>query len=112
MALYRYYACSEEPYSGDVEMKNHIEMHRYCDGAIYKFYLVEDGAATRYRREDKNIWILRHPQFGWIIWDDIDNTLMSRPWDTPINQQDDIPPQGDWVSKKDKNSFVYKLRYV
>jgi hypothetical protein len=46
------------------------------------------------------------------IWDDIDNTLMSRPWDTPINQQDDIPPQGDWVSKKDKNSFVYKLRYV
>ena len=92
-------------------MTNYIEMYRYCDGAIYKFYLVEDEAAVRYRRQDKNIWIIRHPDYGWVIWDETDNSLMSRPWDTPITKQGDQPPQGVWVSKKEKNSFVYKLRY-
>ena len=93
-------------------MSNYIEMHRYCDGAIYKFYPVEDNASVRYKRDDKNIWIIKHPDYGWVIWDEIDNTLMSRPWDTPISMQGDQPPQGDWVSKKDKNSFVYKLHYI
>jgi hypothetical protein len=91
-----------------------IEMRRYSDGAVYRFLPApagEDGLA-RYKRADKEIWMLRDPDFGWIVRDATDGSLMSRPWDVPMKDQGDAPPECDWVSRKGANSFVYRLVLV
>lgn len=91
-----------------------IEMRRLSDGAVYRFLptpAAEDGA-PRYRRADKDIWILREPAFGWIVWDAGENALMGRPWEIALADQGAAPPEGVWVSRKGANSFVYRLVFV
>ncbi len=95
-------------------MPGAIEMHRCSDGAVYRFLPApagEDGL-PRFKRADKEVWILRHPDFGWIVWDGTDGSLMSRPWDIAIKDQGELPPEGDWVSRKGANSFVYRLVFA
>lgn len=97
-----------------VMKEKHIEMRRLSDGAVYRFLPAppgEDGL-PRYKREDKDIWILRDPRFGWIVWDAGDQALMGRPWDVALDDQGAAPPQTDWVSRKGANSFVYRLVVV
>ncbi|WP_424361999.1 hypothetical protein [Methylocystis parvus] len=92
-------------------MTNAIEMRRYSDGAVYRFLAApagEDGL-PRFKRADKDVWMLRHPDFGWIVWDETDGSLMSCPWDVAMKDQGDAPPECDWVSRKGENSFVYRL---
>jgi hypothetical protein len=94
-------------------MGEKIEMRRLSDGAIYTFVRAADeNGMRRYRRADKNIWMLRHPDFGWVVWDADADCLMGRPWTVALSQQGDCPPEGDWVSRKDANSFVYRLVFV
>ncbi|QGM99795.1 hypothetical protein F7D14_18915 [Methylocystis parvus] len=91
-----------------------VEMRRYADGAVYRFLPAsadEDGAA-RYKRADKDVWILRDRDFGWIVWDATDKSLMGRPWDIAIKDQGATPPECDWVSRKGANSYVYRLAFV
>lgn len=88
-------------------------MRRLSDGAIYTFVRVKDeNGMRRYRRQDKNISMLRHPDFGWVVWDEETDCLMGRPWAVTLAQQGDEPPEGDWVSRKGENSFVYRLTFV
>jgi hypothetical protein len=91
-----------------------IEMRRYADGVVYRFLPAPAAAdgALRFKRADKDIWILRHPDFGWVVWDGQDETLMGRPWDIAIKDQQETPPEGDWVSRKGVNSFVYRLVFM
>ena len=80
---------------------------------IYTFLRVNDGQEERrYRRVDKNIWMRRHPDFGWVVWDADADCLMGRPWAVALTQQGDRPAEGDWVSRKGANSFVYRLVLV
>jgi hypothetical protein len=90
-----------------------IEMRRLSDGAVYRF-LPEPPVEglPRYKRADKDIWIKRDPDFGWIVWDAADNALMGRPWDVPLADQGPLPPECDWVSRKGANSYVYRLIFV
>lgn len=90
-----------------------IEMRRLGDGAVYRFKpaRASDGA-LRYRREDKDVWIMRDPAFGWIVWDSECAALMGRPWDVALADQGDLPPECEWVSKKGANSYVYRLTLV
>ncbi len=91
-----------------------VEMRRLSDGAVYRFHpapAARDGS-PRYRRADKNIWILRDPAFGWIVFDEEENALMGRPWDVALQDQGGAPPAGVWVSRKGANSFVYQLVFV
>ncbi len=90
-----------------------IEMRRLSDGAVYRF--LPQGAAdgfARYKRADKDIWILRHPEFGWIVWDESETALMGRPWEIALKDQGAAPPETVWVSRKDANAFVYRLVWV
>jgi hypothetical protein len=90
-----------------------IEMRRVSDGAVYRFHAAppaEDGF-PRWRRADKDIWILRDPDFGWIVWDGEEKTLMGRPWQVAIKDQGALAPECDWVSRKGANSFVYRLAF-
>lgn len=90
-----------------------IEMRRLSDGVVYVFLRESDeNGMRRYRRRDKNIWMLRHPDFGWVVWDKDADCLMGRPWAVPLTQQHNKPPEGDWVSRKGENSYVYRLVFV
>jgi hypothetical protein len=97
----------------DTPKGERIEMRRLSDGAVYTFVRASDEkGCRRYRRQDKNIWMLRHPDFGWVVWDLDSDCLMGRPWAVPLAHQGDKPPEGDWVSRKDANSYVYRLAFV
>lgn len=91
-----------------------IEMRRMSDGAVYRFHPAptDDGGVVSFKRADKDVWIRRDADFGWIVWDATDQTLMSRPWDMPLKDQGETPPAGVWVSRKGANSFVYELVVV
>lgn len=91
-----------------------IEMRRYGDGAVYRFHPAPAAAdgLPRYRRADKDIWILRHEDFGWIVWDAENKALMGRPWDVAVRDQGARPPECDWVSRRAATSFVYRLVFA
>jgi len=94
-------------------MESMIEMRRLSDGAVYRFVAAPTAeGALRYRREDKDVWILRDPAFGWIVWDAENRALMGRPWDVAVAEQGDVPPACEWVSKRGANSFVYQLVFL
>jgi len=90
-----------------------IEMRRLSDGAVYRFRLEAraDGSIA-YRREDKDVRIVRDPQWGWIVWDGESGAMMGRPWDVAAEDQGDRPPACEWVSKKGANAFVYRLVHL
>jgi hypothetical protein len=91
-----------------------IEMRRLSDGAIYRFHPApaDEHGNARFKRADKEVWMQRDADFGWIVRDETDNSLMSRPWDVAPMAQGDAPPTGVWVSRKGANSFVYELVVV
>jgi hypothetical protein len=90
-----------------------VEMRRLSDGAVYRFAAVgDDDGFPRYKRADKDIWIIRHPDFGWIVWDAEERAIMGRPWDIAMKNQGASPPECDWVSRKGAQSFVYRLAFV
>jgi hypothetical protein len=90
-----------------------IEMRRLSDGAVYRFHAAPaEAGPPRYKRADKDIWILRDEKFGWIVWDAEEKALMGRPWEVAVCDQGDAPPECDWVSRKGANSFVYRLVFV
>ena len=93
-------------------MSDKIEMRRLSDGVVYRFVATAAGADMCYRRVDKDVWILRDPAFGWIIWDGENSVLMGRPWDVASGDQGDLPPACEWVSKRGANSYVYQLVFV
>jgi len=89
-----------------------IEMRRLSDGAIYRFrsrVRAMNRGNARFKRADKDVWMRRDADFGWIVWDGTDKTLMSRSWNVALKDQGDAPPCGVWVSRKGGNSFVYEL---
>jgi hypothetical protein len=91
-----------------------IEMRRLSDSAVYRFHPApaDDSGSPRFKRADKDVWMRRDADFGWIIWDGTDQTLMSRPWDIALKDQCETPPPGVWVSRKGANSYVYELVFV
>ena len=92
----------------------HIDMRRLSDGAIYRFETAppDDNGFPRFKRADKEVWLRRDAEFGWIVFDETDGALMSRPWDVAPKHQGAAPPQGVWVSRKGANSFVYEMTVV
>jgi hypothetical protein len=90
-----------------------IEMRRLSDGAVYVFLRqAVDAGAPRYRRADKEIWIERDADFGWIVRDATDDSLMARPWTVALRDQGAMPPECDWVSRKGANAFVYRMVFA
>ncbi|WP_363347715.1 hypothetical protein [Methylocystis echinoides] len=91
-----------------------IEMRRLSDGAVYRFHPAPagDDGSPRYKRADKDVWILHEPAFGWIVWDAGEQALMGRPWEIPVDEQGATPPEGVWVSRKGAHSFVYELAFA
>lgn len=82
-----------------------FELRRQIDGLVYRFDRVGDA----YRRADRDLWITKHPDHGWVAWDD-DHGLTGRPWAAAGHGEG--PPEGIWVSRKGPKSYVYDLVYL
>ena len=90
-------------------MIHRFELRRRRDGLVYVFDRKEPD---RFKRQDGEYWIIRHPELGWVAWDDVAETLHGRPWNIPVAMNMDAPPEGEWVSKKDDTSYVYDLIHI
>ena len=90
-----------------------FELRRQVDGLVYRFHrqIGADGALA-YKREDRNLWIVRSAQWGWVSLMPEDGAIAGRPWDVAPEDQGDAPPEGIWVSRKGEKSYVYDLVYV
>jgi hypothetical protein len=93
--------------------RKRFELHRLSDGLTYRFTrsLRADGTVG-YKREDQDLWIVRSPTFGWVALDESTGAITGRPWESLPHGQADFPPEGEWVTKKGRKSYVYQLRYV
>jgi hypothetical protein len=95
------------------DSRERFELRRQSDDLVYTFVRKRraDGK-DGYQRQDRDLWIVCRPEWGWVAWDDASDTCMGRPWDTLPQQQGDHPPEGVWVSRKGSKSYVYTLAYV
>jgi len=90
-----------------------FELRRQSDQLVYTFVrTVRHGHAMAYKRLDGDYWIIKRPDWGWVVWDDDSRSCMGRPWNVLPKDQGDHPPEGEWVSKKGSRSYVYSLVYV
>ncbi|MBO6558231.1 MAG: hypothetical protein JJ957_17110 [Pseudomonadales bacterium] len=89
-----------------------IEFERQSDGLIYRYSEDEVEGYSRFKREDADVWIIRHANHGWIVTDGSFEVVLGAPWASVISEQSDHPPEGEWVSKKGDKSYVYELRWI
>lgn len=95
-------------------MSDTFELRRQSDDLVYTFTRKPrvDGLPG-FQRTDRDLWIVFKPDFGWISWDEASLSVTGRPWDVlPLDQTEDCPPQGIWVSRKDSKSYVYQLVHI
>ena len=90
-----------------------FELRRQIDGLVYRFHRRPgpDGSSA-YRREDRDLWIVKSARWGWIALLPEDGSISGRPWEVAPEEQGDAPPAGIWVSRKREKSYVYDLVYV
>ncbi|WP_423064041.1 hypothetical protein [Candidiatus Paracoxiella cheracis] len=48
--------------------------------------------------------------FGWICIDS-NKSIRGIPWGIALNEMGELPPEGEWVSKKGNKAYVYDLTY-
>ena len=93
--------------------RSKFELRRQSDQLVYTFdRFVRADHTTAYKRQDGDYWIVRRSEWGWVAWDEASQSCMGRPWNVLPVDQDDYPPEGDWVSRKGAKSYVYSLLYV
>ena len=92
--------------------RDYFELRRQIDELVYKFDRTKrpDGRFG-YKRRDQDLWINWHEEFGWAAWDGASEIIGGRSWYTLPKNQEDFPPEGVWVSMKNKKSYVYDLVY-
>jgi len=91
----------------------YFELHRQIDNLVYQFdrVFVENGSYG-YKRRDADLWILNDIDKGWVAVDPITGEVTGRPWTVQPEDQLESPPDGEWVSRKGKKSYVYELIYA
>lgn len=88
-----------------------LEFHRRLDGLIYRFRPdAPRNGVPAWKREDLDLWITKTEKLGWVCVDQ-QRTVLSLPWSIAVSDQGDMPPAGEWVSKKGDKSYVYDLVY-
>ncbi len=86
-----------------------FEFRRRLDGLVYRFEPCaprEDRPA--WKRTNLDIWLCWLAGKGWCTVDAA-GAVNGRPWAIEVADQDDQPPEGEWLSKKADKSYVYDL---
>jgi hypothetical protein len=90
-----------------------FELRRRIDAQVYRFTrAARDDGQPGYRRDDRDLWILRCTRRGWIAIDPDSGDVTGRPWDAAPADQGDAPPPGRWVSCKGDKSCVHDLVHL
>ncbi len=89
---------------------DYFELHRQIDNLVYQFdQVVRDDGTYGYKRRGADLWILNDDKKGWIAVDPDTGDIAGRPWSVLPEDQQDYPPEGEWVSKKGIKTYVYLL---
>jgi hypothetical protein len=89
-----------------------LEFRRRLDPVCYRFSPVADATGgPAWKRDDRDLWLVRRAGDGWVVVDGA-NVVLSRPWNTLPSSQGELPPEGEWISKKGDRSYVYDLCFV
>lgn len=89
-----------------------FEFRRRIDSVVYRFRPCEpfDGQVA-WKREDVDLWVTQIAGFGWVCIDR-NRVICGIPWGVPHDKMGELPPAGEWVSKKDDKSYVYDVVYI
>lgn len=91
------------------EAASAYEFRRKIDDVVYRFEPCENRFQNKaWKRNNLDVWIVYLPNIGWCTVDAFD-TVNGLPWNLPLSAQSDLPPTGEWVSKKLNKSYVYDL---
>jgi len=89
-----------------------IEFRRRIDSLCHRFVPAGDvDGLPVWKREDLDLWLVRHSREGWVVVDAA-GTVLGRPSSVLPSSQADLPPQGEWVSKRAGSGYVYDLAFV
>jgi hypothetical protein len=83
--------------------RDKFELRRQSDDLVYTFVRkIRPDGSVGYQRQDQDLWIIHRPEWGWgwVAWNDANQSCMGRPWDVLPREQGDYPPEDDWVSRK------------
>lgn len=89
-----------------------FEFRRRIDAVVYRFCPCEslDGKIA-WKREDIDLWVTQITGFGWVCVNS-NRIICGIPWGVALDQVDELPPAGEWVSKKGDKSYVYDVVYI
>ena len=90
-----------------------FEMKRRTDQRVYRFVMsrLDDGRMA-FRRQDRDIWLVRRAGQGWVVVDQPQGRVTGRSWDVLPAEQGDLPPEGVWIGHKGEKAHAYDARYV
>ena len=89
-----------------------IEFKRRIDALTYRFHpceLIQDNPA--WKREDLDLWVTKIAHFGWVCIDS-KRVMCAIPWGIAFDDMGELPPEGEWISKKADKSYVYDVRLL
>ena len=88
-----------------------FQFRRHHDDLIYYFDEVgTDRNGRVFKRRDLDVLVVRNHDHGWVAV--ADEKISATPWLVPLKEQEDYPPEGDWISRKHEKVYVYSLSYV
>lgn len=90
-----------------------LVMTRRTDGRVYRFVMtrLDDGRAA-FKRQDRDIWLVRRASQGWFVVDNPDGRITGRSWEVLPTEQGDLPPEGVWISHKGEKAYAYDLKFA
>jgi len=91
--------------------KHQFQLCRESDGLIYRFEVhgSNDHGLT-FKRQDADVWIMRNPKHGWVAYSE--GEITGVPWLVSLEDQVALPPEGDWISRKESKIYVYSMSYT
>jgi hypothetical protein len=88
-----------------------FKLLRQSDDLVYEFAKRQrDDGLNGYKRLDADVWIVRHKRLGWVAISS-EKEISGAPWLILPEEQSDLPPEGEWISKKGSKVYVYTLVY-
>jgi hypothetical protein len=89
-----------------------VAFRRRIDPTCYRFvHTGEREGYPAWKRVDLDLWVVRRADVGWVVVDAA-GAILGRPSHVLPAAQGDLPPEGDWVSKKGDRSYVYDLVFA
>lgn len=97
---------------GSKIIQQSFEFKRRIDGAVYRFHPCKPiNGQIAWKREDIDLWITRVERFGWVCIDS-NKIIYGIPWCVELDKMGELPPAGEWISKKGDKSYVYDVTYI